>query len=202
MSQGFNLADYVTVDERITSFWQRYPAPEGSIQTELIWVREDGLSVAIRASLYAGHRLLATGIAQEERGTAGANRNNWWENCETSAIGRACANLDMALSRQRASREEMEKATRPPDPPPSLEEIVGDPFAATDERKAALHKLYQTAETIAELNQLVTLVNRSGLDPEILRAGYRYHHTRIGDLFAPSPHADRDPTPAQEEVPA
>lgn len=133
MSGRFNLQDYATVDDRIDRYWAMYPAPEGSIQTEIIWVADDGASVAIKATVYAGARILATGIAQEERlvGTdqhgkpvKGANVTSWWENCETSAIGRALANMNMSLSRQRPSREEMEKIARyeaaapPPAPEP------------------------------------------------------------------------------------
>lgn len=121
MSGRFNLADYVTVDERIDKFWDRHHA-DGSIQTEVCWVADDGSSVAIRASVYLGPRLIATGIAQEERGPGGANRTSWWENAETSAIGRALANYGMSLSKQRPSREEMAKVERydeqPPAPPP------------------------------------------------------------------------------------
>jgi hypothetical protein len=110
--RGFNLQDYATVDDRITNYWAMHPKPEGSIQTEIVWVSDDGNSVAIRATVYQGDRILATGIAQEERGPSGANRTSWWENAETSAIGRALANMDMSLSRQRPSRQEMEKVER------------------------------------------------------------------------------------------
>ena len=41
-----------------------------------------------------------------------ANTSSWWENAETSAIGRALANMDMSLSKNRPSRQEMEKAQR------------------------------------------------------------------------------------------
>jgi hypothetical protein len=55
----------------------------------------------------------ATGIAAEERAPAGSrvpNESSWWENCETSAIGRALANMGYATSSEdRPSREEMEK---------------------------------------------------------------------------------------------
>ena len=108
----FNLDDYVTVDERITKFWADHPIPEGSIQTDVAWVTENGASVAIKATVYVGERLVATGIAQEERGNGGANKTSWWENAETSAIGRALANMDMSLSKRRPSRQEMEKVQR------------------------------------------------------------------------------------------
>ena len=110
--RGFDLKDYATVDDRITRYWELHPKPEGSIQTEITWVSNDGNSVAIKATVYMGDRILATGIAQEERGKTfkdGANFTSWWENCETSAIGRALANMDMSLSKRRPSRQEMTK---------------------------------------------------------------------------------------------
>lgn len=113
MSGGrFNLDDYVTVDERIDKFWADYP--DGAILTEVVWVSDDGLSVAIRATVYQDRLgpVVATGIAQEERGPSGANKSSWWENGETSSIGRALANMGMTLSRNRASREEMRKVER------------------------------------------------------------------------------------------
>jgi len=115
MPGQFNREDYIDVDSRITKFWEMHPKPEGSIQTAIIWVAEDGNAVAIRATVYQGDRILANGIAHEERGkskTDGANFTSWWENAETSAIGRALANMDMSLSKRRPSRQEMEKVQR------------------------------------------------------------------------------------------
>lgn len=112
---AFNRDDYVDVDTRISRYWEMHPKPEGSIQTEVIWVAEDGGAVAIRATVYQGDRILATGIAHEERGKSvkdGANFTSWWENAETSAIGRALANMDMSLSRRRPSAQEMDKVNR------------------------------------------------------------------------------------------
>jgi hypothetical protein len=116
MSSGrFDLNDYVTVDERIDQFWAEHPY--GRILTDVAWVAPDGSSVAVLASVYATReddKPAATGLAQEERGggRGPVNSSSWWENCETSAIGRALANLGMSLSKHRPSREEMQKAGR------------------------------------------------------------------------------------------
>lgn len=115
---GFNLNDYVTVDERIDQFWAAHRG-DGSITTELIWVADNGQSVAIRATVEIAGRVVATGIAQEDRGPNGANKTSWWENAETSAIGRALANYGMSLSKARPSREEMQKVQRGEQTPPS-----------------------------------------------------------------------------------
>lgn len=130
MSGRFNLNDYITVDERIDQFWAQYP--DGAIRTEVAYTNNDASSVAVRASVYKRCEQPhpdATGIAQEERLTGedqygkpvkGANTSSWWENCETSAIGRALANLGMSLSKQRPSRSEMEKVQRYEDAPQPL----------------------------------------------------------------------------------
>lgn len=52
----------------------------------------------------------ATGLAQEVIGQGNVNRTSALENCETSAIGRALANLGYAPSSERPPREEMEHA--------------------------------------------------------------------------------------------
>jgi hypothetical protein len=58
--------------------------------------------------------LRATGYAEEVRGEGNVNRTSHVENCETSAIGRALANLGYAGSdmTKRPSREEMQKVQR------------------------------------------------------------------------------------------
>lgn len=125
---GFNLNDYVDTQTRITQFWEDMGEKgQGFIHTELLTDGDNDTFVTIKASIgyYDANgmmRVIATGIASEtrtyasDRGEAGHNRVNessWVENCETSAIGRACANYGMATSgADRPSREEMEKVAR------------------------------------------------------------------------------------------
>lgn len=110
MNDGFNLKDYVDVAERIGAFYERYP--EGSIQTEM--VRLEGDLVVFKATVYRDREdpHPTTGWAYEREGVGYVNRTSFIENCETSAIGRALANLGFTASRKRPSREEMEKAER------------------------------------------------------------------------------------------
>lgn len=112
----FNLNDYVTVQERINKFWTENP--DGAIKTEIVSVTPDHKSIVIIANVYKSHDLItipnATGIAQEHAGThAMVNSTSWVEAAETSAIGRALANMGYAISNaDRPSREEMEKKER------------------------------------------------------------------------------------------
>jgi len=111
----FNLNDYEPVENRIRSFWQKYP--EGRLLTDLQRTeRPDGrIEWICRTEAYTNHddvRPQATGFATEIEGTSPINRANASENCETSSIGRCLANLGFAAKGKRPSREEMSKAAR------------------------------------------------------------------------------------------
>jgi hypothetical protein len=112
----FNLDDYVTVQERINKFWTENP--DGAITTQVSAVTPDHKSIIVLANVYKSHNLDnipdATGIAQEHAGNhAMVNTTSWVEAAETSAIGRALANMGYATSNSdRPSREEMEKVQR------------------------------------------------------------------------------------------
>ncbi len=106
-----DLADYALVADRITLFYERYPA--GRIVTELHSRTER--EVTFRALVYRGPadvQPAATGWASEREGDGEINRVACLENTETSAVGRALANLGFTASSRRPSREEMEKAAR------------------------------------------------------------------------------------------
>jgi len=106
-----DLGDYALVADRITLFYQRYPA--GRIVTEL-HSRTDR-EITFRALVYRGPadvQPAATGWASEREGDGQINQVACLENTETSAVGRALANLGFTASGRRPSREEMEKAAR------------------------------------------------------------------------------------------
>jgi hypothetical protein len=107
----FNLADYETVAQRITRFYTDHP--DGRIHTDLLHALDDsqGWRFVVRASIYVGEELKATGLAEERLNGKGANQDAALENAETSAIGRALANWKYSGAK-RASREEMGKAGR------------------------------------------------------------------------------------------
>ena len=103
--------DYAPVSERIRLFYERHP--EGQIHTQLVSDR-DG-QVVFAAYVYrAPHdkRPSATGWASERVGDGDINAVACVENTETSAVGRALANLGFTASRHRPSAEEMAKAAR------------------------------------------------------------------------------------------
>ena len=115
MSKRFDPNSYIDVAERIRRFYARHP--EGRIVTTLESWGEQG--VIFRAAVYRDRTQPldmpdATGWAHEVPGDGMVNQTNPVENCETSAIGRALANLGFPVKagEPRPSREEMESAER------------------------------------------------------------------------------------------
>jgi hypothetical protein len=107
----FNAEQYATVAERIELFYSRFP--DGRINTELV-AREAG-EMTFKALVYrsaAESAAAATGWASEREGDGDVNTVACLENTETSAVGRALANLGFVASPRRPSREEMEKVAR------------------------------------------------------------------------------------------
>ena len=106
----FNLDDYEMVKDRLPLFYERYE--DGRITCEILSETPEG--VTMKAYLYKNldeqcHQApLATGIAHEK---PGGFIDKYYENCETSGIGRALANLNLRNpNKDRPSREEMESA--------------------------------------------------------------------------------------------
>jgi hypothetical protein len=145
----FDPARYAPVAERITQFYGAYP---GRIVTELV-SRTAG-EVVFRASVYrdAGEAGPAsTGWASEREGDGDVNEVACLENTETSAVGRALANLGFTASRLRPSAEEMAKAAR-------MRARLVKRTLAVHEPVSPVRSLY-----LADLLTLVAAAERAGL---------------------------------------
>jgi hypothetical protein len=110
---NFSLESYAPVQERIGEFYREFP--HGCIQTRL--VREDGPEVVFEARIYrspeeVAARVYTSGWAREIEGKNPVNRSSHLENCESSAIGRALANLGYSKDARRPCRSEMIKVHR------------------------------------------------------------------------------------------
>lgn len=123
------LDNYEPVADRIAKFWERWP--EGRLHTEIVLINET--EVVIKASAYTNRddtRPAAIDFAQETRGSSSINKQNFIENCSTSALGRCLATLNFQPKRDngkavRPSREEMRKAVTAESvaPKPSMENL-------------------------------------------------------------------------------
>lgn len=108
----FDLSQYSTVAERIDMFWAKYS--EGRIHTELVHFSPE--QVVVKASVFTRFDddiPTTTDFAEERPDTSPVNRVSFVENCATSAIGRALADLGGEFTgAKRPSREEMYKVQR------------------------------------------------------------------------------------------
>lgn len=119
---NFDLNNYVPVHERIVKFYEANP--QGRINTAIQEINADGL-VIFQAQVFRNPddaSPAATGHAYEEKGNGYINKTSYIENCETSAIGRALANLGIEVQRGIASREEMQKVERMQNAPQTVEQ--------------------------------------------------------------------------------
>ena len=110
---NFDLSKYIPVHARIAEFYDKYP--DGRIVTEIIRLNEDSGFVCIKAGAYRNRddaEPSSTGHAFEVRGQGYVNTTSFIENGETSAVGRALANLGFKIDNGIASREEMQKVER------------------------------------------------------------------------------------------
>ena len=108
----FDISQYSTVAERIDKFWEKYP--EGRLHTELVHFSPE--QIVIRAEVYTDAndpRPVTTDYAEERIDSSPVNRVSMVENCATSAIGRALADLGGEFTgSKRPSAEEMQKVAR------------------------------------------------------------------------------------------
>ena len=168
---AWNPADYATVAERITAFYGAFPF--GRIVTELTDRTER--QVTFRAAVYRSAdeaHPAATGWASEREGDGDVNAVACLENAETSAIGRALANLGFSASRRGTSspngatnasvkRHDAGRKREVQAPVRLVREAP--PAAAEPERGARGDLLQQHANAVSDALHLLD---------EALRAGY------------------------------
>jgi hypothetical protein len=151
--------DYTEVRDRIPQFLASYP--EGSILTEVFWHSADFDKVCIMATVKTkevGGQMF-TGLAYEERdnNVNQVNGTSWVENCETSAIGRALANMNIGVTQNRPSAEEMRKVERMKEQPKTTPEGKKDIFDDSELKKKAIQAINK-CKTVEELAKVETRV--------------------------------------------
>lgn len=101
--------EYVEVNERIKYFRTAEEYKGWSINTELVDFNSE--SCIMRAEIRDDQWVLrATGYAQEDKSSSYINKTSYVENCETSAWGRALANLGIGIDTSIASSNEVAMA--------------------------------------------------------------------------------------------
>jgi len=103
--------DYMMVWERIPLLHEKY-GDNLSIKTEI--VLDDKESIIMKATIIIFKKDLTsqkfTGHAQEYKNSTQINSTSAYENCETSALGRACAIANIGLGTSISSAEEVQNA--------------------------------------------------------------------------------------------
>jgi hypothetical protein len=156
----FDPSRYATVAERIALFYRSHP--NGRILTEL--VNRDAESVTFKALVFRGDGdtvPAATGWATEREGDGDINTVACLENTETSAIGRALANLGYTASRERPSVEEMRKAARSRERRKSA--AVSTAAQATPQASTVAESSPAYGHTVEDILDLLREAERAGL---------------------------------------
>jgi hypothetical protein len=97
---------YVEVNERLRYFRENYP--NYSLTSEVI--EKTDTSILIQAKIIYDGVVLATGLAEEEKGSTFINKTSYVENCETSAWGRALGNFGIGIDSSVATADEVKNA--------------------------------------------------------------------------------------------
>ena len=98
--------EYVEVNERIKYFRLADEYKGWSLSSEVVHL--DGDSCVIKATIATAEGyIVATGFAQEDKSSSYINKTSYVENCETSAWGRALANLGIGIDTSIASSNEV-----------------------------------------------------------------------------------------------
>jgi hypothetical protein len=169
---GFDPRAYAPVAERIRLFWESFP--NGRITTRLVSRTEHDVVFVARVYRTAGDtKPAATGWAAEREGDGDVNAVACLENTETSAVGRALANLGFTAAKERPSAEEMQKAARVR---ARLQRTAGAPGTTRADPGRQRH-----SDAVADALALVRSAERLGLRPA-RAAAFR---TRLGATNPP-----------------
>jgi hypothetical protein len=152
---AFDLSEYEPVENRIRAFWVAYPNGRILPDKPTFVLREDGkYQWECWTHIYINKEdtwATVRGFASEIEGRSPVNRTNASENCETSSIGRALANLGFATKGKRPSREEMQKVER-------AQQVAKEKKPMSDSVWQSLVSALQLAKNLEYLQSVATSV--------------------------------------------
>ena len=99
--------DYVEVHERLKFFRKQYP--NYTLESKVLDKTDNTILIKAVIRNEEG-RTIATGLAEENKGSTFINKTSYVENCETSAWGRALGNFGIGLDTSVASADEVSNA--------------------------------------------------------------------------------------------
>jgi hypothetical protein len=186
---GFDPTAYSSVAERIQLFWESFP--NGRITTRLVSRTEH--DVVFEARVYRSatdSEPAATGWAAEREGDGDINAVACLENTETSAVGRALANLGFTAAKERPSIEEMQKAARARAPLAPRRVADRSAVRATQLSVAEALDVYRLGSTprpsyaniVSDLLRLLDRAERQGLRRD---RAQRWRETLLTRQFTP-----------------
>ena len=117
--------EYVEVNERLKHFRSNYNG--WCLTSDVVELTDD--RCVIKATIFDENgNIRATGHAYEKEGSSFINKTSFVENCETSAWGRALANLGIGLDTSVASYEEVANAVKQQSKPAVKPKLDEDKF--------------------------------------------------------------------------
>jgi len=150
---GFDLSEYEPVENRIRAFWEAHPNGRILPDKPTCVLREDGkYQWECWTHVYIDKEdsmPTVRGFASEIEGSSPVNRTNASENCETSSIGRALANLGFATKGKRPSREEMQKVERATQSARPEKKSITEPIWVTLTHSMKLVKTVENLQQVA-----------------------------------------------------
>jgi hypothetical protein len=99
-------SEYVMVKTRLQYFRKHYE--NASIDTDHVFF--DGKSIMCKTTIHVDGKLVATGMAHEEKSKNNINATSFVEVCETSAVGRALGMMGIGITNSVATYDEVKNA--------------------------------------------------------------------------------------------
>ena len=141
---------YATVAQRLQEFRKRYPLAQITTHLE----KDEDNIVIYSCAIWVDGVVIATGWAEEVRGSSNINKTSALENAESSSLGRALAFMGFGIDGSIASAEEVENAIE-------IQAVMDEKKLSKKQEKAIMTYL-ENQENGVELLQ--KLLNRANVD--------------------------------------